>query len=926
MSSVTRSRPASAPSRTRSCAASRLAPSRTPRGWYVQAPGDPDAYAAGFAAACAAAGVPCEERPVGEVLAREPGLHPALQRAFAVRDAALEPWELIEANLADAVAHGAEVRRYVRVTAIERAGRRLLSVTLADERSGSVERIVPRLVVSAAGAWAGGVAALAGVPLRILPGKGTMLVFAERLSDAVINRCHPPGDGDLMVPVHTVSILGTTDVQVRDPDDTAVERAEVAALLDEGERLFPSLRERRVLRAYAGVRPLYEPPADDADGAGASAPPGGRMIRRSHVVIDHAAQDGVDDFVSIVGGKLTTYRLMAEQTVDLVMRKLGTSARCTTADEALPGQEPRRNHWLGARLAAHEAAGGGDADLICECELVTRAGAGRLPRRALALLARRRPTWHAAGHGSLPGRLLHLPRGRRDRRTRGPPGRLAGGRGRPRRHVGRGVPGGAPEGTAGRRLGPPAAGGAPRRGALPRHAGPPARIGSGRPRRRWPMPSADVVVVGSGLAGLSTAIRLAEDGARVVVVAAGSATLSWAGGPLDVAAVPPDGTPREGVANLTARPGHPYAVLADDIEAAVAWFGETMARGGLPYEGDLDRPLRPLPTALGATRPAAIVPAGMAAALEPWRPDESLVVMGIQGDKDLWPAAVAAGLRQAFGAGPRSWPGLHHGRHRGHPRPRRPAQPLRPGPGAPVRRPAPARRPPGPSRPGRWTTGPSGGRRVALPAALGLDDHAAVLAEARDALGGPVFELPMVPPSIPGLRLQAVLRRRFLALGGRILLGEAVARVELDAERVARVILPAAAREMTIRAPALVLATGGLTGGGLVAPPSGGLRETVLGLPVEAPPEADWLAHRADAPGGTPDRPGRHPHRPAAATGRARTACGSWAACWPDSATSTSAAATAWPWRAPGARPHHCARKPARRCGSAAHRRERAAA
>ena len=188
---------------------------------------------------------------------------------------------------------------------------------------------MPRLVVSAAGAWAGGVAALAGVSLRILPGKGTMLVFAERLSDAVINRCHPPGDGDIMVPVHTVSILGTTDVQVGDPDDTAVERAEVAALLDEGERLFPGLRERRVLRAYAGVRPLYEPPADDVDGAGTAAPAGGRMIRRSHVVIDHAAQDGVDDFVSIVGGKLTTYRLMAEQTVDLVMRKLGTSARCT---------------------------------------------------------------------------------------------------------------------------------------------------------------------------------------------------------------------------------------------------------------------------------------------------------------------------------------------------------------------------------------------------------------------------------------------------------------------------------------------------------------------------------------------------------------------------------------------------------------------
>ena len=336
----------------------------------------------------------------------------------------------------------------------------------------------------------------------------------------------------------------------------------MAALLDEGERLFPGLRERRVLRAYAGVRPLYEPPADDADGAGAAATPGGRMIRRSHVVIDHAAQDGVDDFVSIVGGKLTTYRLMAEQTVDLVMRKLGTSARCTTADEVLPGQEPRRNHWLGARLAAHEAAGGGDADLICECELVTRpeldgflderwpcslddvrrgtrlgmgpCQGGFCTFRAAGVIAERearngaRPwrPWPALPSTSAEAFLEERLNGLRA---------VAWGRQLQEALLVEGLYRGV--------LG------------LPRS---PWRT----PSRRRSMPSADVVVVGSGLAGLSTAVRLAEDGARVVVVAAGSATLSWAGGPLDVAAVPPDGTPREGVANLAARPGHPYAVLA----------------------------------------------------------------------------------------------------------------------------------------------------------------------------------------------------------------------------------------------------------------------------------------------------------------------------------------------------------------------------
>ncbi len=361
------------------------------------------------------------------------------------------------------------------------------------------------------------------------------------------------------------------------------------------------------------------------------------------------------------------------------------------------------------------------------------------------------------------------------------------------------------------------------------------------------MPSVDVVVVGTGLAGLVSAVLLAEDGARVAVVAAGSATLSWAGGPLDIAAVPPATTPRHGVTALAARHGHPYALLAPDVEAAVAWFGAATAGEGLAYEGDLDRPLRPLPTALGAVRPAAIVPAGMADALAPWGPGEGLAVVGIQGEKDLWPAAVAAGLRRAFagqpGAGPAfvravdvAVPELSDRRNRS-------ALDL-------ARRfDDPGERASMLARIARaLAMEPAGAPRVALPAVLGLADHAAALAAARDAVGGPVFELPMVPPSVPGLRLHAALRRRFLRLGGRILLGEPVARVELDRGRVARIVLPAAARETTIHTPSLVLATGGLTGGGLVALESGAVRETVLDLPVEVP-SGTWLAVDASGRG-----------------------------------------------------------------------------
>ena len=335
-------------------------------GLFVATPGDPEDYVAAFPGRCAAAGIPCDDLPLASVFEREPALNRGIWRAFRVPDASLEPWQLVAANLRDAAGRGSVARPYRLVVGIERNGAFVASVEIADVRSGTVERIAPRIVVSAAGAWAGRVAALAAIDLPMSPGKGTMLVYNQRMTDTVVNRCKAPSDGDIMVPVHTVAILGTTEVAVDDPDDDEAGPDEIEALVGEGEKLFPDLRRMRILRAYAGVRPLYS--ADAVAG-----PADGRAISRSHVVIDHERRDGVSNLVSIVGGKLTTYRLMAEQAADLVCAKLGVDRPCTTADEVLPDQgSERAYYWLGDRLAAHEAGGGGDAELICECELVSR--------------------------------------------------------------------------------------------------------------------------------------------------------------------------------------------------------------------------------------------------------------------------------------------------------------------------------------------------------------------------------------------------------------------------------------------------------------------------------------------------------------------------------------------------------------------------
>ena len=333
-------------------------------GYFVATPDDPDDYVEAFADNCVQSGVDFDEVRVADLLAREPALNPKIRRAFRVPDGSIEPWKLIEATLADARLHGSEALSYQRVIGFDLQGGRIVAATLRNERDGTESKVWTKFVISASGAWAGQIAAYAGVHVEMTPGKGTMLIYNHRMTDAVINRCHKSSDGDIMVPVHTVAILGTTDIKVPDPDDYEVTRAEVERLVDEGSKMFPDLPRMRILRAYAGVRPLYKPPTEDTGG-------GNRSISRAHAILDHADQ-GVENFVSIVGGKLTTHRLMAEQTVDVVAEKLGVSAPCTTADEVLPDQHGGNTYWLGHRLADHEEEGGGDANLLCECELVSR--------------------------------------------------------------------------------------------------------------------------------------------------------------------------------------------------------------------------------------------------------------------------------------------------------------------------------------------------------------------------------------------------------------------------------------------------------------------------------------------------------------------------------------------------------------------------
>ena len=328
-------------------------------GLFVAVEGDDENYIADFPTTCARYGIPVRHIDVAEAREMEPSLAENLVAAYEVQDASVDPFRLSFNNAAQARSLGADVRIFSRVTGMEVSGRRIVSVRVLDEVNGRDMIFHPQVIVNASGVWADRVAALVGAHIDMIYSKGTLLITPRRLARRVINRLRRASDGDILVPGGTVSILGTTSIRVDDPDKVYSEISEIEDIILEGAAMVPELGTTRYIRAYCGVRPLVRSGDGDDD----------RHVSRGYYLIDHA-RDGLDNFITITGGKLTTYRLMAEKTADLVCSRLGVNASCRTHIEPLP--DPGSTRWTQAGLSAREALRRGDAnDLnICDCEMV----------------------------------------------------------------------------------------------------------------------------------------------------------------------------------------------------------------------------------------------------------------------------------------------------------------------------------------------------------------------------------------------------------------------------------------------------------------------------------------------------------------------------------------------------------------------------
>lgn len=327
-------------------------------GLFVAVEGDDERHIADFPGRCARCGIEVREISAAEARRLEPVLSERLIAAFEVPDAAVDPFQLAFDNLSEALQLGARAMLHTRVTGFECDRRQIRKVRLRNELTGEQTEVAAAQVVNAAGPWAREVAALARIRLELSYSKGSLLITDQRLARRVINRLRPASDADILVPGGTVSILGTTSIQLDRLDRIIPTIEESETILHAAAAMVPALATTRYIRSYAGVRPLI-----------ASSSQEGRSLSRGFALIDHSA-DGMDNFVSIVGGKLTTYRLMAEKAADLVCRRLGQERAGVTRTKPLPSFAA--NQWTRAGLSPRRWMQAGDPEdlLLCECEMV----------------------------------------------------------------------------------------------------------------------------------------------------------------------------------------------------------------------------------------------------------------------------------------------------------------------------------------------------------------------------------------------------------------------------------------------------------------------------------------------------------------------------------------------------------------------------
>ncbi len=321
---------------------------------------------------------------------------PELAGAYIYYDAQADlPERLCFENVLSAVQHGATALNHTKVTGLLRSGSDVRGAQLEDTLTGDRYQAEARLVLNAAGHWVDSVWEELGMGSRHLVRrtKGVHLVGPRLSENALVLFAKSDGRLFFVLPWNGLSLIGTTDTDYDgDLDSIAADARDAEYLITEARQAFPKLRVEDVHHAMAGLRPL----AGSADAKASD-------VSRGHKLVDHAERDGIGGFASVVGGKITAYRAVAEEATDLACRKLGSKAKCVTAETPLPGaprggtrneEQETRETGLSAEAVKHLKAlyGSRAGEVTALVPMESRRGGQQLCAHCPDIVAQ---VWHA---------------------------------------------------------------------------------------------------------------------------------------------------------------------------------------------------------------------------------------------------------------------------------------------------------------------------------------------------------------------------------------------------------------------------------------------------------------------------------------------------------------------------------------------------
>lgn len=232
-------------------------------------------------------------------------------------------------NILSATEHYATALNHAEVTGLLESGNSVYGVQVKDIITGDTCQVKARIVLNASGHWVDRIMDMFGSNQRklIRRTKGIHMLVPKLSNNAVVYFSQSDGRLFFIIPWQGYSLIGTTDTDYSGSLESIIANKEdVAYLFTEVRRAFPNLKLEDIYYTSAGLRSL--------------ATIGGKKasdISRAHKLIDHKQKYGIDGFVSVLGGKITGYRAIAQEVVDLISKKLGVKTPCRTNSTPLPG-------------------------------------------------------------------------------------------------------------------------------------------------------------------------------------------------------------------------------------------------------------------------------------------------------------------------------------------------------------------------------------------------------------------------------------------------------------------------------------------------------------------------------------------------------------------------------------------------------------